>query len=122
FNSGAPISESNPRFIRDQFMGCDGKTPNVICPDRFSKLAQNYLNYVGNTVFPNSAGAPGTFAYVNNNYRSFAGSSLFPWTKWSVKIDHNFNERHKISGLYNYGFSEVLARLGGIPAHPPSGS
>jgi Carboxypeptidase regulatory-like domain len=120
FNSGAPISESNPRFIRDQFMGCDGKTPNVICPGRISPLAQNYLNYVGNTVFPNSAGAPGTYAYVNNNYRSFAGSSLFPWTKWSVKIDHNFNERHKISGLYNYGLSEVQPGVDGFPQLPAS--
>ncbi len=114
FNSGLPISETNPRFIRDPFPG------NIIPANRFSTLAKNYLAYVGNTVFPNSAGAPGTYGYVNNNYRSFAGSSLFPWTKWSIKLDHNFNERHKLSGLYNYGLSEVLPGIDGFPQLPAS--
>jgi len=112
--TGGPISESNPRFIRDPFPG------NIIPKNRISPLAQKYLDYVGSTVHPNSAGAPGTYAYVNNNFRSFAGSSLFPWTKWSVKVDHNFNERHKISGLYNYGLSEVLPGIDGFPQLPAS--
>jgi hypothetical protein len=51
-------------------------------------------------------------------YRSFAGSSLFPWTKWSLKLDHNFSENHKISGLYNYGLSEVLPGVDGFPRLP----
>jgi hypothetical protein len=114
YDPSKPISESNPRFIRDPFPG------NIIPKNRISPLAQNYLNYVGSTVFPNAAGAPGTYAYVNNNYRSFAGSSLFPWTKWSIKLDHSFNERHKISGLYNYGLSEVLPGVDGFPQLPAS--
>ncbi len=114
YNPNAAISESNPRFIRDPFPG------NIIPANRISPLAQKYLDYVGNTVFPNAAGAPGTYAYVNQNFKSFAGSSLFPWTKWSVKVDHNFNERHKISGLYNYGLSEVLPGVDGYPQLPAS--
>ncbi len=109
YNSSQPVSESNPRFIRDPF-------PNNIIPaNRISPLTKTYLNYVGQSVAPNAAGAPGTYGYVNQNYRSFAGSSLFPWTKWSVKVDHNFNDRHKISGLYNYGLSEVLPGVDGFP-------
>ncbi|MGH9835088.1 MAG: TonB-dependent receptor, partial [Blastocatellia bacterium] len=114
FNSGAPISESNPRFIRDPFPN------NQIPANRISPLAKKYLDYVGNTVHPNSAGAPGTYGYVNQNFRSFAGSSLFPWTKWSVKGDHIFSEKHKISGLYNYGLSEVLPGVDGFPTLPAS--
>ena len=30
-------------FIKEQFMGCDGNTPNVICPSRFSPLVQSWL-------------------------------------------------------------------------------
>jgi hypothetical protein len=112
FNPGAPINESNPRFIRDPFPN------NQIPANRISPLAKRYLDYVGNSVFPNSAGAPGTFAYVNNNFRSFSGSSLFPWTKWSIKLDHIFSEKHKISGLYNYGLSEVLPGVDGVPRLP----
>ncbi|MFN0111524.1 MAG: carboxypeptidase-like regulatory domain-containing protein, partial [Blastocatellia bacterium] len=114
YNASLPISETNPRFIRDPFPN------NQIPTNRISPLAQNYLNYVGSTVFPNSAGAPGTYAYVNNNFRSFAGSSLFPWTKWSIKGDHIFSEKHKISGLYNYGLSEVLPGVDGFPQLPAS--
>ncbi|HEY6403635.1 MAG TPA: TonB-dependent receptor [Blastocatellia bacterium] len=114
YNPNLAISESNPRFIRDPFPN------NQIPADRISPMARRYLEYVGNTVFPNSAGAPGTFAYVNQNFRSTAGSSLFPWTKWSVKLDHNFSEKHKISGLYNYGLSEVLPGVDGFPQLPAS--
>jgi hypothetical protein len=32
--------------VRDQFMGCDGHTPNVICPDRISPLAREWLRYL----------------------------------------------------------------------------
>ena len=33
-------------FTKDQFMGCDGNTPNVICPDRISPLAQQWLQHL----------------------------------------------------------------------------
>jgi hypothetical protein len=112
FDSSRPISETNPRFIRDPFPN------NRIPQNRFSPLAQRYLQYVGSTVHPNAAGAPGTYAYINQNFRSVAGSSLFPWTKWSVKLDHNFSENHKLSGLYNYGLSEVLPGVDGFPRLP----
>jgi hypothetical protein len=30
-------------YIKDQFMGCDGRTPNVICPSRINPLVRAYL-------------------------------------------------------------------------------
>lgn len=30
-------------YIKDQFMGCDGNSPNVICPNRISPLVQPWL-------------------------------------------------------------------------------
>lgn len=116
YNSAQPISEANPRFIRDQ-ISCNGIL-NTICSNRISPLAAKYLQHVGQSVLPNAAGAPGTYAYVNRNYRVATGSTLTPWTKWSVKLDHNFNDRHKISGLYNYGLSEVLPGVDGPPTLP----
>jgi hypothetical protein len=32
--------------VRDRFMGCDGRSPNVVCPDRFSPLAQEWLQFL----------------------------------------------------------------------------
>ncbi len=110
------VSEANPRFIRDQ-ISCNGVL-NVICQNRFSPLAQRYLQYVGQSVLPNAAGAPGTYAYVNRNYRVATGSTQTPWTKWSLKFDHSFSEKHKISGLYNYGLSDVLPGTDGPPTLP----
>ncbi|UCF36156.1 MAG: carboxypeptidase regulatory-like domain-containing protein [Acidobacteriota bacterium] len=34
FDPGQPTGSGNLPFLRDQFMGCDGNSPNVICPDR----------------------------------------------------------------------------------------
>ncbi len=116
YNSALPVTETNPRFIRDQ-ISCNGVL-NTICANRISPLAQKYLQYVGQSVLPNAAGAPGTYGYVNRNYRVATGSTLTPWTKWSVKLDHNFSEKHKISGLYNYGLSEVLPGVDGPPTLP----
>jgi hypothetical protein len=114
FNSALPVTEANPRFIRDPFPN------NRIPTNRISPLAQRYLQYVGQTVFPNVAAAPGTYAYVNQNYTSLTGSTQTPWTKWSVKLDHNFSEKHKVSGLFNYGLSEVLPGPDGPPGLPLS--
>ncbi|MFN7929927.1 MAG: carboxypeptidase regulatory-like domain-containing protein [Blastocatellia bacterium] len=118
YNSALPVSEANPRFIRDQ-ISCNGVL-NVICANRIDPLAAKYIAYVGQSVAPNAAGAPGTFAYVNQNYKSLTGSQQAPWTKWSVKLDHNFSEKHKISGLFNYALSEVLPGSDGPPGLPLS--
>jgi hypothetical protein len=40
-------------FIKDQFMGCDGRSPNVICPNRISPLTQAWLKALPT---PTSAG------------------------------------------------------------------
>jgi carboxypeptidase family protein len=40
-----PLSADN--VTRDQFMGCDGRTPNVICPNRIqNSLAQAWFKYL----------------------------------------------------------------------------
>ena len=41
FDPNHQVGPSNMPFFRDQFMGCDGKTPNVICP--FDPRLQNSL-------------------------------------------------------------------------------
>jgi hypothetical protein len=35
-----------PDGSKDQFMGCDGRTPNVICPNRISPLATAWLEHL----------------------------------------------------------------------------
>jgi hypothetical protein len=49
---------------------------------------------------PNNGAAPGTVGYINNNYIVANGSQVAPVNKWSIKGDHIFNEKHRISGYY----------------------
>jgi len=41
-------SDGQGGYIKDQFMGCDGNTPNVICPNRISSLARPWLSALPN--------------------------------------------------------------------------
>jgi len=49
FDSSLPIRPDNLPFLRDQFMGCDGTTPNVICatdPRLQNSLAKQWFQYL----------------------------------------------------------------------------
>ena len=65
FDPNQPSGPSNLQFLRDQFMGCDGNSPNVICmdgPNRYvdpvtgfdisNSLAKRWLQYLPNPTFP----------------------------------------------------------------------
>jgi hypothetical protein len=51
-------SDGHGGFIKDQFMGCDGKTPNVICANRINPIVQPWLAALPN---PTSAGPLNNF-------------------------------------------------------------
>lgn len=103
---------NGPGFIRDPF------PDNMIPQNRFANLSRNYLNIVGNSIFPNNGAAPGTSDYVRNNYINDVGTALDPWTKFSTKIDQNFGVNDKVSFLYNYGLHERLPGADGFPGLP----
>jgi hypothetical protein len=104
---------ANPgRFIRDPF-------PNNIIPqNRFSNYARAVLSNVGNVAFPNNGATPGTSAYVRNNFINNQGSILDPWTKWSLKGDHNVTNNDRVSFLYNYGLHERIPGPNGFSGLP----
>ena len=70
------------------------------------------------TLVPNNGAAPGTLAYVNNNYIISNGTNVQPVNKWSIKGDHLFNEKHRISGYYGYDREATTAGSDG-PATLP---
>jgi Carboxypeptidase regulatory-like domain len=59
----------------------------------------------GRTPLPNTGAAPGTLNYVVNNYLITSGTEIRPNTKISVKGDHNFSARSRISGYWGYNRS-----------------
>jgi hypothetical protein len=52
----------------------------------------------GLTLAPNLSAIPGTSAYVRSNYLINTGTNLEPVNKYSVKGDHIFSEKDRLSG------------------------
>jgi len=99
-------------YIRDPFAN------NLVPQARFSELSKNMLKVVGNIAYPNNNAAPGTSDYVRNNYINTTGTALDPWTKFSVKGDHNFSQNTKATFLYNYGLHRRTPGPDGFPGLP----
>ncbi len=56
----------------------------------------------GTVPIPNNGAAPGTVGYVQNNFLVTGGSVVRPNTKFSLKGDHVFSDKHRISGYWGY--------------------
>jgi hypothetical protein len=86
-------------IVRDQFMGCDGNTPNVICSSRIqNSLAQAWLKYLPATTYPGP---------VNNFLALESGGSYYDNSKhFTFRIDEYLGDRdrfyftvyHRIAG------------------------
>jgi hypothetical protein len=104
---------ANGTVMRQQF-------PNNQIPkslfDPLSSKALSVFSSNGGVLAPNTGAAPGTAAYVNNNYLITNGSTVTPFDKFSVKGDHVFSEKDRISGFY------LRSRQSGLPgaAGPPT--
>jgi Carboxypeptidase regulatory-like domain/TonB dependent receptor len=105
--SGKQIPIYNPT---NQVTNADGSVTRVQFPgnrvpaslfDSASLQALKVFQSSG-TLTPNTGAAPGTVGYVNNNYIIANGSSVQPINKMSIKGDHVFNDKHRISGYYGY--------------------
>ena len=81
---------ANPsQFLRDPFPG------NIIPRNRWNPTFARMLDYIP---LPNAAGNPNTAA---GNFVTTAANRIDKNT-FSVRLDHQLNERHRISGRFNY--------------------
>src|SRR5262249_29712347 len=84
-----------------------------------SKQALAAFQANGGLLKPNAPTAiPGTFGYVSNNYIIANGTNVQPVDKRSIKGDHLFNEKHRISGYYGYDRESVVPGPDGPPTLP----
>ncbi|MCC6262718.1 MAG: TonB-dependent receptor [Bryobacterales bacterium] len=121
FNGNERLTIYDPATTRTVSGGArvrDAFANNRIPAARISPFAAKYLDVVGNLAHPNTGAAPGTSAYVRNNYVNNSGTRLDPWTKWSIKADHNFNTSNRVSFLYNYGLHQIVPGPDGFPGLP----
>ena len=98
YNPNAGIGPNNLPYLRQQFMGCDGQHPNVICgndPRLAQSLAQQWLKLVP---MPNRPG-------LQNNYVSpngLANSLNANTNQWDTRGDEYFGEKDHVFGTYHY--------------------
>jgi hypothetical protein len=108
YNSSLPVGPSNEPYLRDQFMGCNGTTPNVICPSDprlVNSLAHGWLKYLPNPSFPGAL----------NNYVGLptASGSLRPTVNrlsFDARIDENLGEKDHFSVELHYHEPHFFAR------------
>ncbi len=105
--SGKQIQIYDPTTQTTDASGTVHRNPfpnNQIPKSLFSPFAVKALGVfqTSGILKPNNNSAPGTVGYINNNYTVSNGSQVSPVNKWSVKGDHIFSEKNRISGYYGY--------------------
>jgi hypothetical protein len=99
FNSSQPVGANNLPYLRNQFMGCNGDTPNVICstdPRLQNSLAKQWFKYLPalTTTGPlNNYLAPATPAFL--------GTDAYTVTE---KIDEYIGSNDHISEMFFYKY------------------
>jgi len=90
-NDGKLITVRDPQTGK-QFMGCDGTTPNVICPNRFDSNGRKILSLFQQR-FENTplGGAQNGFRYNHNSQLSVS----YPRKETSVRVDYNLSDNTK---------------------------
>jgi Carboxypeptidase regulatory-like domain len=115
YNPNFPTGATNLPFLRQQFMGCDGNQPNVICSTdprlQGSLAASNWFKYLPTP----------TFAGPLNNYVSplpisdISGSGTNHRQSFDVRVDEYWRERDHMAVIV-HNHSTVFSNLSNLPA------
>lgn len=108
------VKNADGSYTRTAFAG--NKIPTSFFDPLTAKALAAYT--ANGALKPNNGAAPGTIGYVQNNYLVSSGTNVSPNTKISVKGDHVFNERHRISGYYGYNRESTEPGPAGPPTLP----
>jgi hypothetical protein len=98
YDPTSQVSNPDGTVTRQVFAG------NKVPASLFSPASMQALKVFqgSGTLTPNNGAAPGTVGYINNNYLITNGTQVQPVNKISIKGDHIFNTKHRISGYYGH--------------------
>ena len=100
FDPSLSVSSNNEPFLRDQFMGCDGQTPNVICPSRIqNSLAKQWFQFLPT---PNLPGTSNNYVAQAVPAAAAGGSGIDHRTTWALRLDHYLSEKDHFSLNLHY--------------------
>jgi hypothetical protein len=114
YNPISQVQNSDGTYTRAPFPG------NIIPQSMFSPQSLKALSIfeTSGMLKPNNGAAAGTAAYVNNNYLETQGTQVYPVNKESVKMDHIFNQKHRISGYFGHDLEHETYGADGPPTLP----
>jgi hypothetical protein len=113
FNPSQEVGPANVPYLRDQFMGCNGSTPNVICPSDprlQNSLAKQWLQHLPAPDFPGP----------QNNYISpvpvgdISGTETDHRLSFDTRIDHHLGDKDRFSAILHYR-DTVFRRSSNLP-------
>ncbi len=108
-----PKDPTKKIWVRDQFMGCDGMHPNVICPNRINPIAQKLLAFYPK---PNNV-SPGSEPW-RSNFADIPNIANDKFKNWIFKIDQNIGEKDKVFFRYGYNNRAEIRWTNGITSGP----
>ena len=114
FNPITQVRNADGTYTRTPFPG--NRIPTSLLDPISAKAIAAYT--ANGILKPNNGAAPGTIGYVQNNYLVQSGTNVSPNTKSSIKGDHVFNERHRISAYYGYNRESTEPGASGPPTLP----
>jgi Carboxypeptidase regulatory-like domain len=114
YNPNQPQSAQNLPFLRQQFMGCDGQHPNVICPTDprlQNSLAQQWFQFLPKPTFP---GALNNFVSPVPN-SDISGAGTDHRQNYDIRIDDYLGQKDHVAVNLHY-HDTVFAKVSTLPA------
>ena len=114
YDPNQPQGPQNLPYLRQQFMGCNGSQPNVICatdPRLQNSLAQQWLQYLPTPAFPGAL----------NNYVSpvaisdISGAGTDYRQNYDIRIDDNLGQKDHLAVTLHY-HNTVFLKVTNLPA------
>ncbi len=113
YDPSTTVANPGGGFTRTPFAG------NIVPQNRFSNIAKQASAIAQPIAVPNRPGlTPGTSGYVRLNYQVQGGAIESPQDKGSIRVDHNINERHRVSGFFNRTEFNQAVSASGAPGLP----
>ncbi len=99
YNPLTQVANGDGTYTRQVFPG------NIVPKSVWSASSLQALGVFqngGSPLVPNNGAAPGTAAYIANNFLVTSGTQIYPVNKISLKGDHLFNEKQRLSGYWGH--------------------
>jgi len=97
YNPLSQVTNADGSVTRTPFP--NNQVPKTLFSPAFQKALGVFQSGAA-SIMPNNGATPGTAAYISNNFLETQGTQIYPVNKYSIKGDHVFNEKHRISGYY----------------------